>query len=143
MGYPVFDVPTIIESAHSRVAKRSWRFDFQSGDFETDGGNKVQEADEYVAWAQWCIKCVQTERFSKLAYTSDIGIESAEIHRQTSRKGAEAVLEKTITEALRVHLNTESVRDFTFTWNTDQLIAEFIVYPREGAPLEAATTIKL
>lgn len=142
--YPTFEVPDIdLETADQESFQKSYDFDFEVGEFVSDGGNKVQKSESYVAWAQWCIKAVQIERFSCLAYSSDVGIESEDIRRQDTREGSESVFEKTITEALKVHVNTESVQNFVFEWENGSIIGSFTIYPVQGMPIDVNATINL
>lgn len=136
--FPVFELPEILnesQMAEPEKFRKSHFFDFETGDFAKDGGNRVRETDGHTAWAQWCIKVIQVERYACLAYSSDIGIEAEEIRRQPTRKAAESVLARTVTEALLVHPMTETVRGFTYKWTGDNLKAGFTVYPKEGAPI--------
>lgn len=142
--FPVFELPAILnegQGTESNKYKKSHYFDFENGDFAKDGGNRVCEADGYTAWAQWCMKVVQVERYACLAYSSDIGIEADEVRRQPTRKAAESVLARTITEALLVNPMTEAVRGFKYTWVGDNLKTTFTVYPKEGAPITISTQI--
>lgn len=142
--YPTFDVPSVLDGQQEvKKAVKSWHFDSEKGDFMTDGGNKVIKADEWTTWAQWCMKVLQIERFACLAYSGQIGIESEEIRSQTTREAAQSILEKNVTEALQVHPSTELVNDFKYTWETDKLKAQFTVYPTDGVPFTASTTIIL
>jgi hypothetical protein len=142
--FQTFDPPdslTTDRKAEQAKFKRSYYFDFEAEDFVKDGGNRVKEADGHTALAHWCIKVLQTERFSCYAYYSSIGIETEEVRRQPTRKAAESVLERTITEALLVHPMTDSVREFDYSWVGDNLTAEFTIYPKEGAPITGSTAV--
>lgn len=142
--YPTFDVPGPLDSqTETRKAVGSWHFNVMEGEFLTDGGNKVQRADEWTAWAQWCMKVVKIERFAHLAYSGQIGIETDEIRNQPTRPAAESLLEKNVTEALMVHPNTKSVREFEYAWDGDHLKAIFKVYPTSGTPITISTTVIL
>ncbi|WHH58317.1 DUF2634 domain-containing protein [Petroclostridium sp. X23] len=141
--FPVFEAPEVLQetTTETQKFKRSYYFDYETGDFAKDGGNRVRQADGHTAWAQWCLKIVQIERYACLAYSSDIGIEMEEVRKQPTRKAAEAVLERTITEALLVHPMTESVRGFSFQWDGDNLGTEFTVYPKEGVAITINTSV--
>lgn len=142
--FPTFDMPEIVSGETTdTIVKygRSWNFDFDAGEFVTDGGNRVQEADGYNAWVQWCIKTCLTERFSFLAYSSAIGVESEEARQQPSRKATESVLERSISEALLADPRTESVRGFSFSWAGDSVYASFVAYPKIGSPAELQVKI--
>ena len=67
-----------------------------------------------------CYKAIQTERDSCLAYME--GIPQEEDHET-----AESILERTITEALEVNPRTESVGNFVFTWDGDDVHCQFEV----------------
>lgn len=138
---PVFDPPEIIEQANetTQTFKRSYYFDFETGDFRTDGGNRVLSATGYDAWVQWCIKAVQTERYACIAYPDNYGAELDDVRNQPNRKAAESAMARTITETLTQHPMTESVRGFSHSWDSDGLITTFTVYPRDGAPVEVTT----
>lgn len=141
--FPIFELPDVLQEEEiSKIPyKKSWYFDFEKGDFALDGGNKVRIANEHEAWAQWCAKAVQTERYAYLAYSSDFGVELEEVRKQPTRQAAESMLERTITEALMVHPMTEAVRDFSFEWEGDSVTVTFTVYPRIGTPVTLNTTV--
>ncbi|MGD9663290.1 MAG: DUF2634 domain-containing protein [Porticoccaceae bacterium] len=135
--YPTFDMPEIIEQQQTEPAPqygKSWLFDFEKGDFVTDGAGRVIEADGYTAWAQWCVKAVLTERFAHVIYSSDYGTELEQAMRQPSRAAAEAELERAITEALLVDPRTERITDFTFEWEGDAVKVGFTAVPVIGTP---------
>ena len=49
----------------------------------------------------WCFKIAQTERYSCLAYTNDIGTELEEALAADNQKVVESMVERTLTEALK------------------------------------------
>jgi len=135
--YPVFDMPDLVEQQQTEPAPKygkSWLFDFEKGDFVVDGAGRVVEADGHTAWAQWCVKSVLTERFAYLIYSTDYGSEIEQALKQPSRKAVEAELERTITEALLVDPRTKIVRDFSFSWQGDQVKVSFTAVPVIGDP---------
>ena len=75
-------------------------FDFQTGDFIRDGRHRLLEASGIESWQQWCMNCLQTERYKHLAYSDDFGIEIDEVFQAESREEAESILTRQITEAL-------------------------------------------
>lgn len=142
--YPTFDMPEIIEQQQTEPAPqygKSWLFDFEKGDFVTDGAGRVVEADGHTAWAQWCVKAVLTERFAYLVYSSDYGAELEQALKQPSRAAVEAELERAITEALLVDPRTERVTDFAFEWEGDAVKVSFTAVPVIGAPERVEVTI--
>ena len=144
--FSVFNLPeamVVDENTISDKNKKSYLFDFETGDFSRDGGCRVEEADNRMAWVQWCRKCILTERYAHIAYSGDIGIEFEMVRKQPNRKAMESALEKTITEALRVHPMTESVRNFKYIWEGDNLITTFDIYPRDGFPVSIETQLTI
>ncbi|MDN5345122.1 MAG: hypothetical protein PWQ18_1236 [Clostridia bacterium] len=86
------------------------------------------------AWVQWCIKTVLTERFAYLIYSPNYGCELEKALQQPSRRAVEAELERTITEALLADPRTEMVKDFSFSWQGDQVKVSFTAVPVIGDP---------
>ncbi len=127
--FPVFEVPQVQTpaAAAERKYRRSVSFDFETGDFVRDGSGNMVEADGREAYMQWCLKVCDTERFTCLSYSTDIGPEMIDALAQPSREAVESAIERTITEALMVNPKTEYVRGFTFRWEADTLYCTFIV----------------
>ena len=67
-----------------------------------------------TAYIQWCRKMVETERFSCLAYGTDIGVEMNDALGRAEHSAVESAVERTITEALMINPKTEYVREFEF-----------------------------
>ena len=68
--FPVVQVPEFTEEGadYDRKYRISMRWDTVKGDFERDGANRVVECDGKEAFAVWCFKMAQTERYRCLAY---------------------------------------------------------------------------
>lgn len=124
-----FDVPEFIEEdeEYDTQYKRSMKWDVEKGDFVRDGANRVQESSGYESFMIWCFKIAQTERYACLAYPEDIGVEMEPIVAEDDHDIAESMVERTITDALMVNPRTESVSDFEFIWNGDELHCTFQV----------------
>lgn len=130
--FPVFDTPEVIDSsAEKQKYDPSVYFDFESGDFRRDGANKMVVADGKTAFIQWCRKMVETERFTCLAYGTDIGTEMYDALSKGDHSAVESSVERTITEALMVNPKTEYVREFEFTWQNEGLLVTFVVKGKE------------
>ena len=127
--FPTYSVPTIETptAAQERKYRRSLYFDFDTGDSLQDGAGKIVEADGREAYKQWCMKVAMTERFTRLAYTTDIGTEMIDALAQEDREAVQSAIERTITEALMVNPKTEYVRGFAFTWESDSLFCTCVV----------------
>lgn len=55
---------------------RSWRFDYDAGDFVLTPSGKVAAAGGHGAWVQWCIKAVKTPRYRHVIYSRNYGSEA-------------------------------------------------------------------
>jgi len=127
--FPVFDVPDMDEEEDiaEEQYKRSVFFDIETGDFRMDGAGRMTEATGYEAYMQWCVKVVNTPRYSCLAYPEEIGTEMDEALEEETHEAVESSVEREITEALMVNPRTESVKNFEFTWGSGSLYCSFTV----------------
>ncbi|WP_019420198.1 DUF2634 domain-containing protein [Paenibacillus sp. OSY-SE] len=99
---------------------RSWRFDFEKGDFVMTPTRKVAVADDTAAWVMWCEKAIRTPRYRHLIYSREHGHEFDElIGKGYSRAVIESEIQRIVTETLTVDPRTASVDGFTFAWSGD------------------------
>lgn len=140
--FPVVDVPDFIpeSSEYDTEYKRSVRWNPAEGDFVRDGANRMVECDGREAFAIWCYKIAQTERYRCLAYSSDIGTEMERAMANDDEKTVESMVARTIEDGLMVNPRTEWVRDFEFTWNGDNMTCTFKV---KGIDWEDVITITI
>ena len=127
--FPVFDVPDFLVEGTGYDAKyrRSAKWDPAQGDFVRDGANRVVECDGKEAYAVWCFKVAQTERYRCLAYPASIGTEMEAAMANDDEKTVESMVQRTVTDALMVNPRTEHVRDFEFSWDGDDMRCRFRV----------------
>lgn len=125
--FPVVEVPEFAEenSEYDTQYRRSVQWDFVKSDFVRDGANRMVEAEGHLAYATWCYKVSQTERYRCLAYPDSIGTEMEKAMSDSDEKTVESMVQRTITEALMINPRTEYVRDFSFTWNGDKMTCTF------------------
>ncbi len=109
------------ETTNDEVAfGRSWRFDFEAGEFVMTPTRKIARADDTAAWVVWCEKAIRTPRYRHLIYSRSYGQEFEElIGRGYSRAVQESEIERIATETLMVDSRTLSVGDFSFSWQDD------------------------
>ena len=123
--FPVFDVPEVVEDEVNTAKQypNSPLFDIETGEFVLNGSNQIVHGSGYDAWKLWCIKTVLTQRFSHLAYSSNVGIEAEEAFKEIDRDAQESAFERTITEALLADPlgRTVQVQGFEFEWGADSL----------------------
>lgn len=127
--FPVVEVPDFISenTEYDTQYKRSVRWDPEKGDFARDGANRIVECDGREAFAIWCFKIAQTERYRCLAYPDSIGTEMERAMDNDDEKTVESMVQRTIEDALMVNPRTEFVRDFVFTWDGDNMNCTFKV----------------
>ncbi|MYL45062.1 DUF2634 domain-containing protein [Virgibacillus halodenitrificans] len=108
---------------------RSWKFDFDKGEFVTSPVGKVEEADPLEAWVEWCKKAVNTARYRYLAYSEDHGQEFDElIALNLTREANESEIQRMVTECLMVNPRTDRVENFQFNWEKDKVYFSFDIY---------------
>lgn len=99
------------------VFGRSWRFDFEVGEFVMSPTRKIAVIDEKEAWVIWCEKAIRTPRYHHLIYSRDYGSELTElIGEMNDRALQESEIQRMVTETLLADARTESVSQFLFTW---------------------------
>lgn len=127
--FPVVEVPDFISenTEYDTQYKRSVRWDAEKGDFARDGANRMVECDGREAFAIWCFKIAQTERYRCLAYPDSIGTEMERAMDNDDERTVESMVQRTIEDALMVNPRTEYVRDFSFTWDGDNMNCSFKV----------------
>lgn len=127
--FPVVEVPEFISenTEYDTQYKRSVRWNPEKGDFARDSANRMVECDGREAFAIWCFKIAQTERYRCLAYPDIIGTEMERAMDNDDEKTVESMVQRTIEDALMVNPRTEFVRDFVFTWDGDNMNCTFKV----------------
>ena len=127
--FPVIDSPRIAceGEGYDKRYKKSFAWDLQKGDFVRDGTNRVPVCNGIEAYQTWCEKTVMTERYCCLAYPDEIGTEIERAMNRPSQRSCESAIERTIKEALLVNPRTEYVRGFSFSWDGDAVLVEFLV----------------
>ena len=127
--FPVVDVPEFVNDRtyYDARYKRSAKWDPVKGDFVRDGANRVVECDGKEAYAIWCFKVAQTERYRCLAYPDSIGTEMERAMADDDEKTVESMVQRTVTDAIMVNPRTEYVGDFVFSHDGDQMNCQFVV----------------
>lgn len=127
--FPVMEVPEFIQETvpYDTQYKRSVRWDPAKGDFVRDGANRLAECDGREAFAIWCFKIAQTERYRCLSYPDTIGAELERALGSDDEKTVESMVQRTITDAIMVNPRAEEVQDFVFFWDGDTMHGTFKV----------------
>lgn len=105
--------------------KNGIAFNYETGDFKRDGMNKILDSTGIQSWKDWCINCLQTERYKHLAYSTDFGIELDAAMNASSREEAENILTRQISEALMAdpYGRTSFVSDIAYDWEAPDTVA--------------------
>lgn len=144
--FPVFEMPQMTPTTNLKSKNQnvdSYYFDFENGDFRTDGAGKSIRATPVETWIQWCIKAVSTERYRFRAYSNQYGAEWSQLEGYTSQTAKESWIERTITETLLADSlkRTSYVKGFTYAWDTDSVTVGFTIYGQKG--MEATLSVRL
>lgn len=100
---------------------RSWRFDYEKGDFVTTPTGKIAACTGVEAWLEWCNKTLRTERYTYVAYSRSYGQQFEElIPRNLSRRANESEIVRLTREALKTDPRTDKVAAFAFQWEGEQ-----------------------
>lgn len=100
---------------------RSWRFDYEKGDFVTSPTGKVMGCSGTDAWLEWCKKAILTKRYRHLVYSRNHGQELDDlISRHLTREANELEIKRMVTETLMVDPRTSGVGNFTFRWEGEK-----------------------
>lgn len=140
--FPVVDLPEFSGGGegYDTEYRRSARWDAAAGDFARDGANRMVGCSGMEAFATWCYKAAQTERYRCLAYPDSIGTEMERALSNDDEKTVESMVQRTVTEALMVNPRTEEVRDFSFSWDGDSMHCAFRV---KGVGLDKEITVEI
>jgi hypothetical protein len=140
--FPVVQVPEFIpqNTRYDMEYRRSAKWDPVTNDFVRDGANRIVECDGKEAYAIWCFKIAQTERYRCLAYPGSIGVEMERALDNDDVETVESMVQRTITEALMVNPRTEDVLDFEFSWEGDSMHCKFKV---KGVDCDKEITITI
>jgi len=123
---------------------RSWRFDFERGDFVPTATGGVAMSSDVQAWVEWCRKALMTARYRHLAYGRAYGQEFEDlIGRGLTREAAEAEIRRMVTECLTVDPRTASVGAFSFDRAGDAVYVtcEITSVRGEGASVGARVVV--
>jgi hypothetical protein len=99
---------------------RSFKFDFEAGEFVLTPTGRQVETEDTDAWLEWCKKAVQTPRYRFLIYSRRYGEEqSTLIAKSLPRAVAESEIRRMVRECLLCDPRTDKVEAFTFAWDPE------------------------
>lgn len=102
---------------------KSWRFDFDKGEFVLTPTGRVAESRGADAWLEWCRKALLTARYRFPVYSRNYGQELEDlISRHLTRAGNESEIKRIATDCLMVDPRTAGVENFVFHWEGDRCL---------------------
>lgn len=119
----------ILEAANIQQGPIGYRpsveFNYVTGDFTRDGRHKLQDATGIEAWREWCVNCIQTERFKHLAYNSDYGIDLDAVFAAETMAEAESILTREINDAIMAdpYERTAYIDSIKYKWLSPEQIS--------------------
>lgn len=142
--FPIGYENEVIEAADLEESKtigyrNGVSFDEQAGDFRRDGKNRMLDSTGIESWQSWVINCLETERYSCLAYSTDFGIELDAVFAATSREEAESILTRQITEAIMAdpYGRTDFIEEIGFDWTApDSVEVHLIIHGIENVSID-------
>lgn len=104
-------------------------WDEEAGDFVRDGKNMLQDSTGIESWKQWCVNCLETERYKHRAYSTDFGIEMDAVFGATSLEEAESILVRQITEAIMAdpYRRCSYIEGLNIEWTAPDAIQVYLV----------------
>jgi phage baseplate assembly protein W len=146
--YPTEEVTVTPETSETSASQvkfgRSWRFDFDTGDFVLNPIGKVATANELDAYIEWCQKALLTPRYWYPIYSRNYGSEFKDlIGRGLTSEAIESEIKRMVTETLMVDPRTAAVDNFSFTWESDTVsfICEVTMARGETAEISSKVVI--
>lgn len=122
--FPTEEVTTTPELPEAQTSQvqfgRSWRFDFDAGEFVLTPTGRVAESRDTDAWLEWCRKALHTARYRYLIYSRNYGHEFEDlIGRGLTQEAIKSEIKRIVTECLMVDPRTAAVENFSFEWEGD------------------------
>lgn len=107
---------------------RSWRFDFDLGDFVTTSTGKIAQVEDVDALWEWCRKAIMTARYRYPVYSFAYGNEAHElIGMGLSEEAMKSELRRMYEDALIYDPRVASVEDFDIALQGDTAMISFKV----------------
>lgn len=113
---------------HNKPYGRSWKFDFDKGDFIISPIGQMRKLNELDSYVEWCYKILQTPRYRHVIYSRNYGNElNTLIGKAYTNKAVESEIKRMVTESLMPNSYTKSVDNFTYEWDKDSIYYTFEV----------------
>ncbi|GEC92443.1 DUF2634 domain-containing protein [Brevibacillus brevis] len=134
--FPVFPVKEASPTQELRPIKnvlRTYKFDFETGQFTVRPDGKSVMIDGEEALLQKATKALRTDRYMFSIYSSDYGNELKEVIRSDgTRAWKQAEAKRLVREALEYLHGIERCEKFSFLWESNILKIFFEIITEEG-----------
>ncbi|MED1800293.1 DUF2634 domain-containing protein [Brevibacillus porteri] len=134
--FPVFPVTDDSPARELRPIKnvlRTYKFDFETGQFAVRPDGKSLMIDGEEALLQKATKALHTDRYMFSIYSSDYGNELKELIRSDgTRAWKQAEAKRLVREALEYLYGIERCEKFSFQWESNILKIFFEIITEEG-----------
>lgn len=129
-----FDLPSLNETEEKPKLK-TLAYDYENQEFIINSKGNIVVGDDIEAFKLWCKKAISIIRYSKLAYSNNLGFEKDPIDLYESKEAKESWVKRTITEAIMSdpEQRAEKVDDFIFAYpDPDTMDVTFTITPKES-----------
>lgn len=108
---------TAVDDDPPRPFGRTWRFDWECGQFVRAGQSPAETAG-FGALEEWCLMAVHTARFAHALFSDEFGMERPEsVIGEFAVGETLADWERHLTEALMVHDRVSSIENVQLRWD--------------------------
>lgn len=133
-----FPLPSIARNTKTSYP-RTLAFDFDKGEFILNGKGDLKLSTPEESCIAWCHKALNIERYSKLSYSKNMGIETNTLELYDNNEAKESWLKRTIEETVLADplKRILSVDDFVFTYTEpDSVIVTCKITLKNGVSLD-------
>lgn len=124
------DVPDESEFAGYKAAPF-----FDGKDFARDGAHRVVMANGATAWAQWCEKCIATQKGASPYYPDWYGVDWNNALSSGDRALTENILSREISDTLKSdsYGRLDYIESIKYTWNNTSLDVSVTAFGVDGS----------
>ena len=140
---PKINLPTLIKPRNSNskyTQKISPKYNWASEEFEFSPDGRIKMSTPQESFENWAVKVACTERYTRLAYSDNYGVEFEKIATMNDIEAAKSEIIRQITEAIGANPETESVKNFIFEHEGDEVIVSFDV---KGKSFDESTRVAI
>ncbi|MBH0331082.1 hypothetical protein ABH14_14925 [Brevibacillus brevis] len=131
--FPVTDDSPAQELSPIKNVLRTYKFDFETGQFPVRPDGKSIMIDGEEALLQKATKALRTDRYMFSIYSSDYGNELKEVIRSDgTRAWKQAEAKRLVREALEYLHGIERCESFSFEWVSNTMKISFLMITEEG-----------